>query len=54
MQLLQDTEDYLLTDEKVVMISHFMNNAVTADTYLSLTNKDVRQGWIRMMLDTAI
>jgi hypothetical protein len=50
MQLVQEVEDGLLTTEKVGLITHFMNNTVAADTYLSLKDSDVRKVWICNML----
>ena len=46
MQLVQDVDDGLSNEEKVALVSHFMTNAVEADTYLSLVDDDVRRGWI--------
>jgi hypothetical protein len=50
MQLVQEVEDGLSTTEKAGLITHFMNNAVAADTYLSLKDSDVRKVWIHNML----
>lgn len=50
MRLVQDVDDGLSNEEKVALVSHFMTNAVEADTYLSLVNDDVRQGWIRKLI----
>lgn len=51
MQLLQEVDDGLSTDQKIAIVQLFMKNAVAADTYLSLTDADVRRGWIHAMLD---
>ena len=48
--LLQEQEDGLTTDQKVAMISCFMENVVAADTYILLTAPELRQSWIHMML----
>jgi hypothetical protein len=48
--LLQKQEDGLTTDQKIAMISCFMEDVVAANTYILLTDPEVRQGWILMML----
>ena len=50
LQLLQEVDDNLSTEEKVKMISFFMLDIVTAETYLSLVDTDLRQAWIKMLL----
>jgi hypothetical protein len=50
MQLVQDVEDGLSVKEKAVLITHFMNNAIAADTYLSLKDNEVRKAWVSSML----
>ena len=49
-RLLQEQEDGLTTDQKVAMISCFMEDVVAADTYILLTAPELRQSWIHMML----
>ena len=49
-RLLQEQEDGLMTDQKIAIISCFMEDVVTANTYISLTDPEVRQAWIFMML----
>ena len=49
-RLVQEQEDGLTTDQKVAMISFFMEDVVAAETYILLTDPEVRQGWILMML----
>ena len=49
-RLLQEQEDGLTTDQKIAMISCFMGDVVAANAYISLTDPEVRQGWIFMML----
>ena len=46
--LVQEQEDGLTTDQKIVLISCFMGDIVAANTYISLV--DARQGWILTML----
>ena len=48
--LIQEQEDGLTTNQKIAMISCFMEDVVAADTYILLTDPEVRQGWILMML----
>ena len=49
-QFLQEVDDGLSTNDKVKMVSLFMNNIVVADTYLSLTDIDIRRAWLQAML----
>ena len=48
--LVQEQEDGLTTDQKIAMISCFMEDVVAADIYILLTDPEVRQGWIRKKL----
>ena len=52
MQFLQEVDDGLSVSDKVAMISIFMKQAVAVDTYLSLTDAELRQAWIREMVYT--
>jgi hypothetical protein len=54
MELLQTIDDGLSTDNKVALISKFMKDAVVIDTYLSLTDVEVRRAWLSQMLDTIV
>ena len=49
-KLVQDQEDGLTTAQKIALIRCFMEDAVVADTYIMLTDPEVRQGWILEML----
>ena len=49
-RLVQEREDGLTTDQKVAMVSCFMEDTVASDTYVLLTDPEVRQAWILMML----
>ena len=49
-RFLQEVDDGLSTNDKVKMVSLFMNNIVVADTYLSLTDIDIRRAWLQAML----
>ena len=53
MQVLQEADDGLSMNDKVKMISMFMQNIVVADTYLSLTDIDLRRIWLQSMLNPA-
>ena len=48
--LVQEQEDGLSTDQKIAMISCFMEDVVAANTYVLLTDPGVRRGWILKML----
>lgn len=48
--LLQEQEDGLTTNKKIVMISCFMGNVIAANTYISLTDPEVRRGWLLSMI----
>jgi hypothetical protein len=50
MQLVQEVEDELSAGEKAGLITHFMNNTIAADTYLSLKDPAIRKAWISSML----
>ena len=43
-KLLQEQEDGLTTDQKIAMILCFMEDVVAANTYVLLTDPEVRQG----------
>jgi len=49
-RLVQEQEDGLTTAQKIAMISCFMDDVIAASTYILLTDPEVRQGWILMML----
>jgi hypothetical protein len=51
-QLVQQVDDGLSTTEKVELIRQFQENAVTADIYLSLTDRALRHAWIHMKLNS--
>jgi hypothetical protein len=48
----RNVDDGLSTKEKEALIRQFGKNAVTVDTYLSLTDQDLRQAWIRKKLES--
>jgi hypothetical protein len=48
----QNVDDGLSTKEKVALIRQLGKNAVTANTYLALTDPDLRQAWIRRKLES--
>jgi hypothetical protein len=50
MRLLQEVDDGLSSDDKVIVVASFMNNSAAADTYLSLTDDVVRRGWLRRII----
>jgi hypothetical protein len=50
LQILQENQDGLSVMEKVQVISVFMKNNAAVETYLSLTDSDVRHGWIASLL----
>ena len=49
-ELVQTQDDGLLTEQKVMMISHFMKDIVVAETCISLIDPEVRRGWILSIL----
>ena len=49
-RLLQEQEDGLMTDQKIAMVLCFMEDDVAANTYILLTDPEVRRGWILKML----
>jgi hypothetical protein len=52
-ELMQDHNDGLVINEKVLMISIFMKDVVAAQTYISLNDPEVRLSWVRSMLEEA-
>lgn len=48
--LVQELDDGLTTDQKIKLISFFMEDLVAANTYISLTDPEVRKGWVLVML----
>lgn len=49
-RFLQEVDDGLSTNDKVKMVSLFMNNIVVADMYISLMDIDIRRAWLHAML----
>jgi len=43
---MQEVNDGLSSDEKVKLVSIFMNNQAAADTYISLMDEQIRRGWL--------
>jgi hypothetical protein len=50
MQRLQVTDDHLSLTQKVGMVSLFNKDIKIVDTYLSLSNDDLRQHWMLTIL----
>jgi hypothetical protein len=50
-ELVQAQEDGLSTEEKVAMVMKFMKDTVMAETYMSLTDPEVRRYWVLGMLE---
>jgi hypothetical protein len=48
--LVQEHEDNLTTEQKVQLVTCFMKDVIAANTYISLTDPEVRRAWINMML----
>ena len=48
--LVQEQEDGLMTDQKIVMVSCFMGDVVATNTYISLADPEVQWGWTLMIL----
>jgi hypothetical protein len=48
---LQDVDDNLSMSDKVKLIGLFQKDVVIAQTYLDLINDDIRQAWLRSILD---
>jgi hypothetical protein len=51
MGLVQELDDGLTTDQKVKLISFFMKDIIAANTYISLSDAEVRRGWILAILE---
>lgn len=50
LQLLQDRDDGFDLAQKVTLISIFGENPTTIDTYLGLTDSEIRQAWISRLI----
>jgi hypothetical protein len=50
MTLVQEYDDDLTVDKKIALVSYFAKDLVAANTYISLTDHEVRKGWVRAIL----
>ena len=50
MALVQEYDNDLTVDEKIALISYFAKDIVAANTYISLTDHEVRKGWVCTIL----
>jgi hypothetical protein len=50
MTLVQEYDDNLIVDKKIVLVSYFAKNLVAANTYISLTDHEVQKGWVHAIL----